>query len=81
MKEKTAVGMPRRKGRQRVAALSVQEKTEETMDGRRVSEGACRLRVMAKGRKAGGINRAGSPGRDMATPFIKGPGTLPRRTA
>lgn len=44
-----------RKGRQRVAAMSVQEETEEAMDGRRSSEGACRLRVMVKGRKDGGI--------------------------
>lgn len=67
------------KGRHRVAAVSVQEETEEAMDGRRSSEGACRLRVMAKGRKEG--YRVGSPGHDMLAPFIKDLGTLPRRNA
>lgn len=77
----------RGKERQRVAALSAQEETEETMDEEiRASEGApssphVLWRKGGRRRQYIHIYRAGSLGHDMATPFIKGPGTLPRRTA
>lgn len=64
------------KGRQHVTVVSVQEQTEEAMDGRRSSGGV----LWRKGGKTEGY-REGSPGHDMVAPFIKDLGTLPCRNA